>query len=77
VVWSRGAGDPATYTTLSAFQSATGQEKSGQLINGTGAVDPNGTVTASMTNTAQPLPAAVAAATGLSAGARRLGAWPA
>ncbi len=76
VVWSRGAGDPATYTTLTAFRTATGQEGAGQLINGTGAVDPNGIVTASMTNTAQPLPAAVANATGMPAGSRRLGAWP-
>jgi parallel beta-helix repeat protein len=75
VVWSRGAGDPAVYSTLNAFRSATGQERAGQLINGTGAVDGNGVVRA-LTNTAQPLPAAVAQATGIPTGSRRHGAWP-
>jgi hypothetical protein len=30
-VWSRGAGDPAAYTTLASFQSATGQEANGSF----------------------------------------------
>jgi parallel beta-helix repeat protein len=76
IVWSRGPGDPATYPTLTTFRTATGQEGAGQLINGTGAVDANGTVSASTANTAQALPAAVANATGKPAGSRRLGAWP-
>jgi parallel beta-helix repeat protein len=75
VVWSRGAGDPAVYPTLTAFRSATGQEGAGQLINGTGAVDVDGNVRA-LTNTAQPMPAAIAQVVGVATGSRRHGAWP-
>ncbi len=40
VVWSRGPGNPAVYTTLKSFRAATGQEKSGVLLRGPWAPKP-------------------------------------
>ena len=76
VVWSRGAGNPAVFTTLDAFRSATGQEGSGVLLTGPAVVTPFGVPTADMPSPgiAVPLPADVAAVAGWAAGTRYLGA---
>ena len=78
VVWSRGASDPAAYPTVTAFSTATGQEVLGQLINGTGVVDPLGVVASSMSAAYQglPLPPDVATIVGKPTGTRFHGAWP-
>jgi trimeric autotransporter adhesin len=75
-VWSRGPGDPWIFTTLPAFHSATGQEALGQVVIGTGYVNATGTVTGTISNTAQPLPANIATITGVTAGTKYYGAWP-
>jgi hypothetical protein len=76
VVWSRGASDPATYTTLNAFKAATGQEAAGQQLTGAGMVDGDGNLLTALSTSALPgLPADVAAATGFPTGSRHTGAW--
>ncbi|MGZ4689030.1 MAG: right-handed parallel beta-helix repeat-containing protein [Acidimicrobiia bacterium] len=80
VVWSAGSASPATYTTLTAFHAATGQEGAGQLVNGSQIVDANGSSAPVMAtvvaNTALPLPADIAALVGRPAGLRAHGASP-
>jgi parallel beta-helix repeat protein len=77
VVWSRGASDPATYTTLNAFKAATGQEAAGQQLTGAGMVDGDGNLLTALSTSALPgLPADVAAATGFPTGSRHAGAFP-
>lgn len=70
VVWSRGAGNPAVYLTLAAFQAATGQDPNGIALDGEPLVASAGH------ETAQPLPASLAGLVGLPAGTRYRGAWP-
>jgi parallel beta-helix repeat protein len=76
VIWSRGAANPAVFTTLSAFQTTTGQEAGGTFVT-TAVVNSSGAPTAAMpsASTAQPLPSDIAALIGQPAGARRLGAF--
>ncbi|MFC3298651.1 DUF1565 domain-containing protein [Arthrobacter agilis] len=63
VIWSRGAEDPAVFTTLGRFRNATGQAKHDMELTGQAIVDP---VTYRVTDTvrsavvAQPLPARIA-----------------
>ncbi len=45
-VWSRGAGNPAVYTSLAAFQAATGQEARSLGFDGPAVVNADGTATA-------------------------------
>ena len=77
VVWSKGAGDPAVFTTLAAFKSATGQEPASLALDGTAAVTSSGTLTDPVTKViptvAQPLPADIASLWGKAAGSRQLG----
>ncbi|WP_394249944.1 right-handed parallel beta-helix repeat-containing protein [Arthrobacter pityocampae] len=40
VIWSRGAGDPAVYTTLGSFRNATGQAKHDMELTGADVADP-------------------------------------
>ena len=77
VVWSKGAGNPAVFTTLAAFQAATGQEAGGQLATGAAVVDAQGNPTAAMLGSAgaQPLTGTVASLIGEATGARQLGAF--
>ncbi len=76
VVWSRGAGDPAVYTTLDSFRSGTGQESAGQYFGGAAIVDGAGAPITTTPNSALALPAAVAAAAGKATGTKHQGAWP-
>jgi parallel beta-helix repeat protein len=76
VVWSRAGTNPATYTSTTAFRSATGQEANGQFISGRAIVDANGKRVGSLSNTAVALPSSVAAVTGKPTGTRYQGAWP-
>jgi parallel beta-helix repeat protein len=78
VVWSQGAGDPAAFPTVNAFSIATGQEVLGQLINGTGVVDPLGVVASTLSPAYQglPLPSDIAAIVGKPTGTKFHGAWP-
>jgi hypothetical protein len=77
VVWSKGAGNPAVFSTLAAFKSATGQESAGLALDGTAATNANGSPTSAVTGkfgtVAQPLPADLASLTGLASGSKRLG----
>ncbi len=78
VVWSRGAGDPAVYTTVAAFAKTTGQDADSLALDATPAL--GGTaltpaVAALESSVAQPLDAAVALRVGQSTGVRHLGAW--
>jgi trimeric autotransporter adhesin len=79
VVWSRGAGDPAVYTTVSAFTAATGQEAHGLAVEGTPVANSDGVLTpalvAAESSVARPVPAVVAEAVNRPAGASHLGAW--
>ena len=75
VVWSRGAGDPAVYSTFADFRAGTGQEASGQYFGSPAIVDAAGAPTATTTNTAQALPAAVATDAGKATGTKHQGAW--
>jgi len=79
IVWSRGAGNPAVFTTLADFQSATGQERTGRSFDGqnvlSGSFQPLSVVSNLTSALAQPLPAAAAQLTGKPAGSLQLGAW--
>lgn len=68
VIWSRGAGDPAVYSTLGGFRSATGQSKHDIELTGEEVVDPetfrvSDTVRSSVV--AQPLPDQIAGLLGV------------
>lgn len=79
VVWSRGPGNPAVFTTLAAFTAATGQERLGRELTGAPIVDANGSVSPAVTSVissvASPLPSDVAAIARRSGGERHLGLW--
>jgi hypothetical protein len=79
VVWSRGAGDPAVFTSLAEFARATGQERPHLGIVGRRAVTRDLHATAEVNRATQrvarPLPAAIARALGRKSGVRHLGAW--
>lgn len=78
-VWASGSTNPAVYTSLAAFRSATRQEPHGVEMTGAPVVDatnrPTGAVLAVQAATAQPLDARVAALVGRPAGTRHLGAF--
>jgi parallel beta-helix repeat protein len=79
VVWSRGAGDPSVFTSLSQATAAVGQEKKGREFLSASIVDADGTNTPAIdaltADVAEPLPADVAAVAGRTAGERHLGKW--
>jgi hypothetical protein len=79
VLWSRGSGSPALFSTIPDFRSATGQEASHLALTGKRAVTstfrPTAVVQRRADQVAQPLPADIADATGRSPSARWLGAW--
>lgn len=66
VVWSRGAGDPAVYTSLEAFNSATGQAKKTLAVDGRAATNANGSLVSGTGSSANYVtaPAAVTAVIG-------------
>lgn len=76
VVWSRGAGNPAVYTTLAAFKKAVAQEqKSFELTSSTALTssgDPSTAVTAKSSQAAA-LPSSIASLIGQTTGVKRLG----
>lgn len=78
VRWPVGAAGYAAYPTLAAFRAATGAEATGREFTGASVVTSSGAPTAAVTSiagsVAQPVPAAVAAVSGLTAGSRVLGA---
>jgi len=79
VVWSRGPGNPAVYTTLREYAAASGQDgqslsvDSGQALSGIAA--PVAAVTSAASRVAHPLSSQIAALLGKTAGDRSLGAW--
>lgn len=79
IVWSRGAGNPAVYTTLSDFTAATGQDRTSRLFDGQNVLasdyTPLPVVTGLTSSLGVPFPAAAAALTGKPAGSLQLGAW--
>jgi parallel beta-helix repeat protein len=78
-VWSRGAGDPAVYTSLAGFTAATGQDRNSIAVDGTAALIDATTlvplVATKEASVAQPLPAGLAGLVGQSTGIEHLGAW--
>jgi hypothetical protein len=75
-VWSRGATNPATYTSLSLFAAGTGQERNGIEITGNSVVTSTGVPTAYMPGAgALPLPTDLAQMVGQPAGTAHFGAW--
>jgi hypothetical protein len=78
-IWSRGASNPAVFTTLAAFKSGTGQEARGREYTGSAVVSDTGALAESVQSLASSiavgLPSDVAAAIGRPAGSTRLGAW--
>ncbi len=79
IVWSRGAGDPAVYTTVPAFVKATGQDANSLVLEGEPAITGGSVVVpkvaGAVSTAAQPLPASIATLLGRTAGALQLGAW--
>jgi hypothetical protein len=79
VVWSRGAPNPAVYTSVADFADETGQESRRLELTGVAAVDarlrPTRRVARKASSVAVPLPASLARQLGRPAGARHLGAW--
>ena len=78
-VWSTGAGNPQVFTSLAAFSSASGQDRSSRLYDGRDIATPAGLLASDVRSAesliAQPLPVDVANAIGVTAGTRRLGSW--
>lgn len=80
VVWSRGPGNPAVFTTVPGFRSASGQESSHLFVEGRPALSGwhlTSEITAKDSSVAQPLPGDVASALRRNTGVRHLGVWPA
>ncbi len=79
VVWSQGAGNPDVFTTLDAFNRATGQEARGLELLGRSAVTTTLRTTDEVRDAtarvAVPLPAAIARSLGREPGVTHLGAW--
>lgn len=77
VVWSTGAGSPKVFSSVAAFKSGTGQEASSLALDGNAAVSSSGApttaVTSKVSTVAQPIPADIAALTGLPSGGKLLG----
>ena len=76
VVWSSGSGNPATYTSLTAFTAATGQGQGSASADGGASVDAAGRLTATAPTPApRPLPADVSALVHRPVNAAHVGAW--
>lgn len=77
VVWSRGPGNPAVFSSLNSLRSDTGQETNGHHIDGPAVVNNQGAPTAAMpsVSSAVPLPANISSLIGVPTGTRQLGAW--
>lgn len=78
-IWSRGAGNPAVYTSLNSFRSGTGQEARGREYVGSAIVDAAGALNSPVQNAsgdiALPLPSDLASLIDRPVGSTRLGAW--
>jgi parallel beta-helix repeat protein len=80
-VWSRGSinVNPAVYGTLSAYRTATGQDKVSLAYDGSVVVGSTGglssTVQGKAGTVAQPLPSSISSLVGRTVGTRRLGVW--
>jgi hypothetical protein len=81
IVWSRGAGNPAVYSTVAEWAAATGEERKSLVLEGSRALTsqfaPLVTVTTSAPSIAQAIPARIAGLVGKPVRTRALGAWPA
>jgi len=79
VVWSRGAGNPAVFTSVKDYSAATGRDVKSAGIDGTGVLTSLTALTAAVNNltasVAQPLPAGVAGLIGQPTGTKHLGAF--
>ncbi len=80
VVWSKGSEvNPAVFTSVAAFRSATGQEKGGREVTGDVVATPTGTLTDTVRSledaTAIPLPEQIAKIASVRLGLSVLGAW--
>src|SRR3954452_11687349 len=79
VVWSKGIGNPATFATINAYRTATGQDASSLVTDGTPVLTTTGDLTtpiADQTDTiATPLPTNIATTTGQQPGTKHLGAF--
>ena len=78
VVWSRGVGDPAVYSTVAAFRTGAGQEQAGgEVVTGTltDAAGRPGAAVAARVPAAIPLDASVAGLLGRAPGLRAVGAF--
>lgn len=78
-VWSNGAGNPAVYTSVARFRSATSQDNRSVSYDGVTVVGSGGSLTttarAAANSAAVSLPSDIAALTDRPAGARWLGVW--
>ena len=80
-VWSRGSTNvnPAVYSTLSAYRTATGQDRVSLAYDGSVVVGSTGTLSSTVQGkagtVAQPLPSSIGSLIGLPTGATRLGVW--
>lgn len=83
VVWSRGIGNPAVYTSLAGFATATGRDVDSIALDATPALAPTAQnpaalgpdVEARVGSVAQPLDAGLASLLGRAADSPHLGAW--
>jgi hypothetical protein len=79
-IWSRGAGDPAVYTSIGAYKAATGQDARSLALDVTPAVVAGGwqltpEVSAQTGAIALPLPSNIATLVGQPASSVHIGAW--
>jgi hypothetical protein len=79
IVWSRGPGNPAVYTTVAAWSAATGQDAQRFASDAAPVIGTDFTLgaapAAAASSIAQPLPSQIAAIVGKPAGTRMLGVW--
>ena len=79
VVWSRGAGNPAVYTTLDAFRTATGQESRSIEYTGSSQVSRDGTLSSTARSAAPTVgtavPSDILTLVGQPAGTTGVGVW--
>ena len=80
IVWSRGAGNPAVYTSIASWTASTGQDRQSLVLDGRAALTalraPLAPVTDAVSTVAQPLPSNIAGLVGRAFGTQALGAWP-
>jgi len=78
IVWSRGAGNPQTFTSIAEFSKATGQDSDSLALDAEPALDGDAlapAVRSVESAIARPLPSHVAAGVQRPTGVRHLGAW--